>query len=102
MVVLLRFDFLPGAEEIAGSNPVSPTVCPTKPLGQQLEGLSHCEDKTYVIESPVQTDDFEDSTFRSIVCRNQLISQGLRKFKRFDGNVERFGSCGVAFVVSSV
>ena len=97
-----ELDSLTGGVEVAGSNPVSPTIFQTKPFGQQVEGLSHCRDKTYVIESPVQTDDFKDSTFGGVVRCKPLISQGLRKFKRFDGNVERFGSCGVAFVVSSV
>ena len=28
--------------EVAGSNPVAPTIFVKKPFGQQVEGLSHC------------------------------------------------------------
>ncbi len=28
--------------EVAGSNPVAPTIFRNKPFGQQVKGLSHC------------------------------------------------------------
>lgn len=39
------------------------TVFRNKPFGQQVKGLSHCGASTCAVESPVQTEDFEDSTW---------------------------------------
>jgi hypothetical protein len=55
-----------------------------------VEGLSHCRDKIYAVERPVQTDDFENSTLRIVVGLKPYRSQVLRKFKRFDGPVDDF------------
>ena len=49
--------------EVAGSNPVIPTIFRLKPFGQQVERLSPVRDQTYAVELPVQTHDFEDSAF---------------------------------------
>ena len=59
-------------QEVAGSNPVAPTILRNEPFGENVEGLSHCGDETYVIESAVQKDDFEDSTFRRVIGGKQF------------------------------
>ncbi len=50
-----------------GPNPILSTIFPIEPFGKHVKGLSHCGHKSYAIEQKVQTDDFEDSTFRSVV-----------------------------------
>ena len=45
--------------EVAGSNPVSPTVFCCRPFGEFVKRLSPFRDKSYVYESEVQTNDFE-------------------------------------------
>jgi hypothetical protein len=77
-------------QEVAGSNPVAPTIFLKKPFGQQAEGLSHCGDKTCAVERAVQTEDFEDSTFCVVVSGKPFLSKALRKFKRFHRNVDDF------------
>ena len=47
-------------------------------------------DKSYVVERPVQTDDFEDSTFCGVIGRKPFRSKVLRKFKRFDRDIGGF------------
>jgi len=37
-----------GVQEVAGSNPVAPTVVRNKPFGEHVEGLSHFGDESYV------------------------------------------------------
>src|SRR5438046_2374745 len=33
--------------EVAGSNPVAPTIFRNEPFGENVEGLSHCGDQSY-------------------------------------------------------
>ena len=86
--------------EVAGSNPVAPTIFRNEPFGQQVEGLSHCGDKSCVFERKVQTGDFEDSTFGGVVSGKPLLSQALRKFKRLDCNVDGFVPTPAANLIS--
>ena len=58
-----------------------------KPFGENVEGLSHCGDESYVVEPQVQTDDFEDTTLGGEICRKPFLTQLLREFKRQDGDV---------------
>ena len=76
--------------EVAGSNPVIPTIFRIKPFGHQVEGLSPFRDKRYVVERKVQTQDFEYSSLRTEVRRNPSLPKALRKFKRFDRDVDGF------------
>jgi hypothetical protein len=46
--------------EVAGSNPVTPTVIRDEPFDENVEGLSHISDESCAVEVAVQTDDFED------------------------------------------
>ena len=41
-------------QEVASSNLVTPTVCQKKPFGENVEGLSHCGNESYIIEAGVQ------------------------------------------------
>jgi len=59
--------------EVAGSNPVAPTFPRNEPFGEDVEGLSHCGAKSYVIETQVRTDDFEDLPFRGTICRKPFL-----------------------------
>ena len=45
--------------EVAGSNPVAPTFFRNMHFGENDEGLSHCGDKSCVIATAIQEDDFE-------------------------------------------
>ena len=36
------------SQEVAGSNPVAPTILQIEPFGENVEGLSLCQTKTYV------------------------------------------------------
>ena len=72
-------------QEVAGSNPVAPTIFLFEPFDNQVEGLSHFRDQTYNVECPVQTDDFEDSTLCSHIRCKPFGSKVLRKFKCTDG-----------------
>jgi hypothetical protein len=56
-----------GGQEVAGSNPVAPTIFRNEPFGENVEGLSHYWHKSYVIEGAVQKHDFEDSTLHRII-----------------------------------
>src|SRR5579871_672015 len=76
--------------KVAGSNPVAPTFCREKPFGENVEGLSHCGDKSYAFEAAVQKDDFEDTTLRRVIGGNPLLPKRLRKFKNFRGQLRRF------------
>ena len=67
-----------------------PDFIDKKPFGENVEGLSHCGDKSYVVETAVQTDDFEDSTFCVVIGRKPFAAKGLRKFKHFDCQVGVF------------
>jgi hypothetical protein len=40
-----------GVQEVVGSNPAGPTVFQVKPFGADVEGLSHCRDESYAIET---------------------------------------------------
>ncbi|MFO0825382.1 MAG: hypothetical protein U0792_20065 [Gemmataceae bacterium] len=73
-------------QEVVGSNPAGPTIYLEEPFGQLVEGLSHCGDKTYADELPVQTEDFEDSAFGGMIRRKPFLPQVLPKFKRFEGD----------------
>jgi hypothetical protein len=42
-------------QEVAGSNPVAPTILQIRPFGENVERLSLCSDETYVGQSAVQT-----------------------------------------------
>jgi hypothetical protein len=53
--------------EVAGSNPVVPTIPKKRPFGEIVEGLSLCEDKAYVVQTTVQTDRVEDLALDGIV-----------------------------------
>ena len=74
--------------EVEGSNPFAPTIFPVKPFGQQVEGFSHFRDKTYVNQRKIQTSVFEQTTFRSVLCRKPFGPKVLRKFKRLHGDVD--------------
>src|SRR5690606_2039046 len=87
---------LTGGQEVGGSNPLTPTFLRNEPFGENVEGLSYCGYKTYAVERPVQTDDFEDATFGGVVGRKPLLPQALRKFKRFHRNVDDFVAPPVA------
>ena len=39
-----------------------------EPFGENVEGLSHCGDKSYIVEHAVQTHDFEDPPPRRVIC----------------------------------
>lgn len=67
----------------AGSNPVAPTFFRNEPFGENVEGLSHCGDKSYVVEHAVQKHGFEDAALRGVVGGKPLATKGLRKFKNF-------------------
>jgi len=43
-------------QEVAGSNPVTPTLLRDEPSGQQVEGLSHCGDESCAVGAEVPTD----------------------------------------------
>ena len=49
-----------------GSNPLPSTIWNRKPFGENVEGLSYCGAKSYVVESAVQPDDFKDLTFLGV------------------------------------
>ena len=76
--------------DLFSSNPFAPTIFLFEPFGHEVEGLSHFRDKTYAVERPVQTDDFENSTLCSDIRRKPFGSQVLRKFKRTDGQINGF------------
>ena len=44
-----------GVVEVAGSNPVTPTIFDFEPFGENVEGLSLCSVDVYVAQSTVQT-----------------------------------------------
>lgn len=48
---------------------VIPTRRDGKPFDENIKGLSHFWDKTYVNEPKVQTDDFKDSSFGGVISR---------------------------------
>ena len=79
-----------GVQKVASSNLVAPTFFRKKPFGENVEGLSHYWAKSYVIETPVQTDDFEDSPLGGIIRRKPFTRKALRKFNRLDGDVRVF------------
>ena len=87
---------LTGGQEVAGSNPVAPIIRGNGPFGEDVEGLSYCGDKTYAFEPKVQTDDFEQLTFCLRISTKPFLFQGLRKFKRFDGQIAFLGPSSVA------
>src|SRR5208283_512889 len=72
-----------GNRKLRGSNPFAPTVFREKPFGENVEGLSHCGDKSYAIETGVQKHDFEQSTLRDIIGGKPLLFKSLREFKNF-------------------
>ena len=80
------------APPVAGvcPSPVAPTIFFLKPFGHEVEGLSHFRDKTYAVERPVQTDDFEDSTLCSDISRKPFGPKVLRKFKCTDRQINGF------------
>ena len=45
----------------------SPRLKLDKPFGENVEGLSHCGDESYIIEAAIQKHDFEDSTLRGVI-----------------------------------
>ena len=49
-VAQLGLERLVRDQEVVGSNPITPTIFPQKPFGQQVEGLSHFKDKSYADE----------------------------------------------------
>jgi len=49
-------------------------------VGKNVEGLSHCEDKSCVVEPAVQKRDCEDSTLRCVISAKPLLAKRLRKF----------------------
>jgi hypothetical protein len=57
------------AQSDNNSNRVAPTIFQIEPFGKHVEGLSHCRHKSYAVERKVQTGDFEDTTFGSVVSR---------------------------------
>ena len=40
-----------GVLKVVGSNPATPTIFRKKPFGEYVEGLSHCGDEVYAIET---------------------------------------------------
>jgi hypothetical protein len=67
-----------------GSNPVAPTFFRKKPFGENVEGRSHCGDKSCAVERAVQTRDFEDSTLCAIIGgKPLLLPECLRSSKTF-------------------
>jgi hypothetical protein len=70
-VLLHRRD--PGQEKFNWRS-VAPTIFLKKPFDQQIEGLSPFWDKTYADELPIQTQDFEDSAFSSVIRRKPFLS----------------------------
>lgn len=71
--------------EVAGSNPVAPTIFRNEPFGEYVEGLSHCGANRYAIESAVQKYDFEDPTFFETICTKPFLGKDLRDFKSTAG-----------------
>ena len=66
-----------GVQEVAGSNPVAPTSFQNKPFGEYVEGLSHFRAKGYAVELEVQTDDFENLTFRLKIRTSPFLFKTL-------------------------
>jgi hypothetical protein len=61
MEVEVKFSF--ASKSARGSSPLSSTFLDNAPFGENVEGLSYFRDESYVDESKVQTDDFEQLTF---------------------------------------
>ena len=53
--------------EVAGSNPVTPTILQIGPFGENVERLSLCGDETYVAQSTVQTNGIEYLAAQGVV-----------------------------------
>jgi hypothetical protein len=70
----------PGSE---APNPVAATVFRKKPFGENVEGLVHFRDKSCDVEPAVQTDYFEDSTFRIVISGATFILTNLSKMIYF-------------------
>jgi hypothetical protein len=77
---------------------LSPRIKPISvPFDDQVEGISVCRNKTYVVETDVQTQRIEDRPPFRWFCANIRICKTLREFKHFDGLVERTpGSARIA------
>ena len=58
------------------------TLFRNKHFGQQVEGLSPFRDKTYAIELPVQTHDFEDLAFCGVVRRKPTLAKSFACVER--------------------
>ena len=84
--------------EVGGSNPLAPTFLRNEPFGENVEGLSHCGDKSCVVERVVQTHDFDDSTLRIAISGKPFLAKGLRKLKHFGRQLGGF-VVGVVHVV---
>src|SRR5437660_8584391 len=68
--------------EVGGSNPLAPTFFRKKPFGENVEGLSHFRDERCAVERAGQTEDFRDSTLRTLTAgarpaRRGGVSEGL-------------------------
>ena len=81
-----------GGQEVAGSNPVAPTILQIEPFGECVEGLSHCEVEVYVINGAVHSGDFEDSPLRvAIIIRwlarkesSQRLAESILRYANHD------------------
>ena len=82
-VAQLGLERLVRDQEVAGSNPVTPTFFRDKPFGEYVEGLSYFRDESCAVEPAVQKHDFEDTSLGSVVSRKPLLPQRLREFKNF-------------------
>ena len=58
-------------------SPVAPTSFQNKPFGEYVEGLSHFRAKGYAVELEVQTDDFENLTFRLKIRTSPFLFKTL-------------------------
>jgi hypothetical protein len=67
--------------------PVASTFFRNESFGEYVEGLSHFGDLRYVIQTKVQTDDFQYSPLGGIIRHKPFLDKGLLQCERLDGNI---------------
>ena len=78
--------------------PVAPTNFQNEPFREHIERLTYCGYESCIFESAVQTDDFEDLTFRAAISAKPFLGTPLRKFKRFYGKLFELDSAAMTTI----
>ncbi|MEM9882176.1 MAG: hypothetical protein AAF800_04580 [Planctomycetota bacterium] len=85
--------------EVAGSNPVAPIFFQKRPFGEYVEGFSYGRTKTYAIKYVVESDDTESLPLGAVIVSKPPVTERLREFEYFDGDLAFLGAAAAGEVV---